>query len=226
MYFYISHMGGIYTSEEELDPDFLYCETCGDSDWLIGKADTFAEGWDLLRHNMFAKDYELGYIHSLLCESFDVKNPFPVLEDRESSDASDEEILREIRYIVGVDQWIERYSPWMMDAEEMPCILLAVNCALNVFEDKTEPPVLKENGYCTLQAANKYIRKYLPVKKRINYKKGSRPKLKELLVFEPAIVCVMGHYLYWNGDGIYKSLFDNTNDDVVTVWILKKEDLF
>ena len=48
MYIYESHLGGLYTSDEYLDYDDLYCEQCGDSDWLIGYADTRKEAWDLL----------------------------------------------------------------------------------------------------------------------------------------------------------------------------------
>lgn len=48
MYIYESHLGGLYTSDEYLDYDDLYCEQCGDSDWLIGYADTKREAWDLL----------------------------------------------------------------------------------------------------------------------------------------------------------------------------------
>ena len=35
-YIYESHMGGVYCSEENLDYDDLYCETCGDGDSLLG----------------------------------------------------------------------------------------------------------------------------------------------------------------------------------------------
>ena len=49
MFIYESHMGGLYTSSEELDWDMLYCETCGDYDWLIGEADTKEEAWELLK---------------------------------------------------------------------------------------------------------------------------------------------------------------------------------
>lgn len=49
MFIYESHMGGLYTSSEELDWDRLYCETYGDYDWLIGEADTKEEAWELLK---------------------------------------------------------------------------------------------------------------------------------------------------------------------------------
>lgn len=49
MYIYQSHMGGLYTSDDELDYEQTYCETCGDSDWPIGYAETREEAWDLLK---------------------------------------------------------------------------------------------------------------------------------------------------------------------------------
>ena len=48
MYIYQGHLGSLYTSDECLDYDDLYCEQCGDSDWLIGYAATKEEAWDLL----------------------------------------------------------------------------------------------------------------------------------------------------------------------------------
>lgn len=49
MYIYQGHLGSLYTSDEYLDYDDLYCEQCGDSDWLIGCATTRAEAWELLK---------------------------------------------------------------------------------------------------------------------------------------------------------------------------------
>lgn len=42
-------MGNLYTSDEPLDYDELYCEQCGDSDWLLGYAETKEEAWELLK---------------------------------------------------------------------------------------------------------------------------------------------------------------------------------
>lgn len=39
MYLYENHLGGLYTSDEIEDEEFLYCEECGDSDQYIGKID-------------------------------------------------------------------------------------------------------------------------------------------------------------------------------------------
>ena len=49
MYIYEGHLGSLYTSDREYDYKELYCEQCGDHDWLIGYATTKAEAWDLLR---------------------------------------------------------------------------------------------------------------------------------------------------------------------------------
>lgn len=38
VYAYENHMGGIYFSQFKYDIDDLYCEQCGDYDWLIGEA--------------------------------------------------------------------------------------------------------------------------------------------------------------------------------------------
>lgn len=49
MYIYEGHMGGLYTSDEPLDDEDLYCEECGDSDWLVGYAATREDAWNLLK---------------------------------------------------------------------------------------------------------------------------------------------------------------------------------
>ena len=42
-------MGGLYTSDEPLDYEDLYCEECGDSDQLIGYAETREDAWNLFK---------------------------------------------------------------------------------------------------------------------------------------------------------------------------------
>ena len=48
MYLYESHLGGLYTTEDVLSYDELYCETCGDSDWGLGEFETLEEFWNLI----------------------------------------------------------------------------------------------------------------------------------------------------------------------------------
>ena len=49
MYIYESHMGGLYTSDDPLDYEDLYCEECGDSDQLIGYAETREDARNLFK---------------------------------------------------------------------------------------------------------------------------------------------------------------------------------
>jgi hypothetical protein len=43
MYFYESHLGGLYTSNIKYSYDDLYCEECGDSDTYLGKYDSWED---------------------------------------------------------------------------------------------------------------------------------------------------------------------------------------
>ena len=116
---------------------------------------------------------------------------------------------------------MERKRPNEIYADE-PCLVVAVYCAYEkeMFKSATGYPDLKPNGYATLASANKWIREKLAVKKKIDYKRGERPKLKDLHLDGEAVVCVLGHYIYLDGE-TYWSFFDNEEDDVVTVWMLK-----
>ena len=49
MYIYEGHMGCLYISYFPLGYDELHCEECGDSDWLIGQAETREEALGLLK---------------------------------------------------------------------------------------------------------------------------------------------------------------------------------
>lgn len=69
MYIYEGHMGGLYISDDPLEYEDLYCEECGDFDWLIGYATTRDEAWNLLKDNVDINgsggwDYE--YIQTFL----------------------------------------------------------------------------------------------------------------------------------------------------------------
>lgn len=48
MYIYESHLGRLYTSDERLSFEELYCEACGDSDHLLGYAETREEAKEIL----------------------------------------------------------------------------------------------------------------------------------------------------------------------------------
>ena len=72
-YLYESHLGGLYTSEEYLDD--LYCETCGDSDWLIGTFSTINEFWDLIEDKCNIEcsgGYSLQYVYPIIVSEFEL----------------------------------------------------------------------------------------------------------------------------------------------------------
>lgn len=105
---------------------------------------------------------------------------------------------------------------------QMPCSIVAISCACGNLQHvlkESEALDYRADGYLTLQQMNKLVRSCLSVKRRIDFKRGERPKLKDLHIDEKAIVCVLGHYLYLNND-IYYSFFDNDEDDVVAAWLL------
>ena len=97
----------------------------------------------------------------------------------------------------------------------VPCSVVAVASALGRRPDGS--PQLRPDGYATLAAANKFIRANLPIKRRKDFKRGERPLLRDLHFTGKAIVCVLGHYIYLDGEDYY-SFFENENDDVVAVW--------
>lgn len=94
MYIYESHMGGLFASSDEMSFEELYCETCGDSDSLIGEAESAEDAWELLKPNDFAciscegaefceetcekfgdnyhGDYRLDYVLTFISETFEV----------------------------------------------------------------------------------------------------------------------------------------------------------
>lgn len=107
-----------------------------------------------------------------------------------------------------------------------PCSVVAVGCALGyTTKDQVEtlqPEGIYPDGYLPLEAGNRFIRNSLPVQKREYFKRGMRPKLKEILEnnIRRAVICCYGHLVYAEGE-LYYSFFDNYNDDVVSIWWLK-----
>lgn len=103
---------------------------------------------------------------------------------------------------------------------DKPCSIVAVTCALKGCVPKNEDTYvarIRDDGYATLNSANWFIRENLPIKKRIDFKRGQRPLLKDISHDIKAVICVYGHYLYYEY-GNYWSYFDNDNDEVVAIW--------
>lgn len=109
----------------------------------------------------------------------------------------------------------------------LPCSVVAVGCAKGIArKDDLKALIsddLQEDGYLSLNGMNKLVRANLNVKNRVNYKRGQRPMLREFAHSDgegkKAIICVLGHYLYFDGRDYY-SYFWNGKDQVVSVWFL------
>ena len=107
----------------------------------------------------------------------------------------------------------------------LPCSVVALGTAMGV-KDKTQlimPDDLKADGYLSLNGMSKYIRGKVEVQKKLNYKRGDRPALRDFVhghEGKKAIVCCLGHFVYVDGRD-YHSYFYNGGDEVVCAWILK-----
>lgn len=56
-YIYEGHLGGLYTSEEPVPYNRLYCEQCGDSDNELGYAENRAEAKEIMEsYDMFTDE--------------------------------------------------------------------------------------------------------------------------------------------------------------------------
>lgn len=107
----------------------------------------------------------------------------------------------------------------------LPCSTVAVGCALGITGTAPLEALvsgsLKADGYLSLKGMNALIRANLAVKRRTDFKQGKRPLLREYAHTHsaPAIICVTGHFLYYDGKD-YWSFFYNGGDEVVSVWEL------
>lgn len=61
VYVYESHLGGLYTSDDYIPYDELYCEQCGDSDYEIGQFDTFEEFLKYFADSIYVNPGDGGY---------------------------------------------------------------------------------------------------------------------------------------------------------------------
>lgn len=71
MYVYESHLGGVYLSDEIIPFDALYCETCGDSDRLLGEVKD--DDYNALRSLLEEHDYSEEYLNEV-CGSEEISN--------------------------------------------------------------------------------------------------------------------------------------------------------
>ena len=108
----------------------------------------------------------------------------------------------------------------------LPCSVVAVGCALGIADPEAVKglysPALHADGYLSLNGMNKLIRANKRVIRRVDYKRGERPILRDFChsFSGDAVVCVSGHYIYVTG-GDYYSFLWNGDDEVIAVWVLK-----
>ena len=66
VYVYESHLGGLYTSDDYIPSDELYCEQCSDSDYEIGSFGTFEEFLRYYADNIYVDPGDGGYCLDLV----------------------------------------------------------------------------------------------------------------------------------------------------------------
>lgn len=85
-YLYRSHLGGFYTTDEEQDDEALKCDTCGDWDYLLGKAKNLSELWAAMvpELSIFGSGgVSLRYAYQILAEQHPVAIELENLSDLE-----------------------------------------------------------------------------------------------------------------------------------------------
>lgn len=75
-YLYESHLGGLYTSDEQMSHEDLYCDACNDYDFEIGHYDNIKEFWDLIKDDCDidgnSGGYSMRYIYPFIVEEFNL----------------------------------------------------------------------------------------------------------------------------------------------------------
>ncbi len=110
---------------------------------------------------------------------------------------------------------------------ELPCSVVALGCALGMTDRAAVigliSPKMHKDGYLSLKGMEALILAHRAVDCKAYYKGGQRPTLKEFMARNKgrkAIICLLGHFVYFDGNDYY-SYFFNDNDDVVQAWFLE-----
>lgn len=67
-FIYESHMGGLYCTTSVLDD--TYCETCGDSDWLLGSASSKPKAREVIRSSPLGDCWDRKYVERFLKDNW------------------------------------------------------------------------------------------------------------------------------------------------------------
>lgn len=78
MYWYASHLGGIYSSDYEISDEDLYCDQCGDYDEYLGQFETEEEAYEEYRRYMGFEDTDEVFNDLNGDYEPDVESPFGV----------------------------------------------------------------------------------------------------------------------------------------------------
>ena len=111
-YLYESHLGNLYISDNYIDDDELYCEECGDSDWLIGQFDNIEDFWNLIEDQVDicgSGGYKLKYIYPFIVGEFELDDKLDFDEDwPHYCTWDDERIIGRIEELIGREVVYER----------------------------------------------------------------------------------------------------------------------
>ena len=106
-YLYEGHLGDIYITDEQLDYDSLYCEQCGDSDWLIGTFETIKDFWELIKDECDIDGcggWSLQYLYPMIVGLFNLPDVVEYENDYERDRGicyhSDAEIIARIEELI------------------------------------------------------------------------------------------------------------------------------
>lgn len=106
-YLYESHLGGLYITDEQLDYNMLYCESCGDSDWPIGPFETIKDLWELIKEACDINGsggWSLQYIYPMIVDMFELSDDVKYENDYDKDCGfccnSEREILARIEELV------------------------------------------------------------------------------------------------------------------------------
>ena len=110
-YLYESHLGGIYVSNKKLSSQALHCNSCGDSDWLIGAFETIEDFWLLIKDQYDIDGcggLSLQYIYPMMVELFNLPDVVEYENDYEKDRGicyhSDVEIIARIEELIKESQ--------------------------------------------------------------------------------------------------------------------------
>lgn len=104
-YLYESHLGNLYISDYYINDDELYCEECGDSDWLLGQFDSIEEFWNLIEDQVDicgSGGYKLQYIYPIIVGEFELDDKLDFDKDwPHYCTWDDERIIGRIEELIG-----------------------------------------------------------------------------------------------------------------------------